>query len=318
MGKNNREYKSIFVCLTSYQYIISDIIAKGIFTDNNERSLIILKYVYGYKPTNNNYADYIIIPKSTIGKIKTIWYSFNPGWKLHFKQLYYFNDRDPITKNIAKYCNIKILIEEGLGTYFGVDGILPIGKTIKPDKAYVGFPNLYKKNHSKFCICNKLDYKSIFIKDNIEKYISYDINYPCVDVLFIGQSVDDKGIILNEELKLIKELSQDSSYSILIKPHPRDVNPIKYKINSNVLIIDRVNSILPIEVFAHKIQAKAIMTLYSSSAITLSTLYPEKTIILTYKIYNNSIQISKEIEQFAKLCNIKVPESIEELKKMII
>ena len=82
--------QTVFVCLTSYQYLIAELMAKTINRNTGLKSIIILKYIKGLSVENNEYADYMVIPKSILGKFITAWYAFFPfGW--NNKELVFFN-----------------------------------------------------------------------------------------------------------------------------------------------------------------------------------------------------------------------------------
>ena len=156
--------------------------AKENHRKNRTKATIILKYVSGVTPADTEYARYITIPKGRLGKLKTLWFSLRPVFWWYNRDLYFFNDRDPITKNIAKWCGKRILVEEGLGTYFATSGIDVIRSGILPDEAYVGYPELYQRTHQGKCKVNKIMYASLFSKDNIRSYVrdfSYRLLFGC-------------------------------------------------------------------------------------------------------------------------------------------
>lgn len=182
--------EAIYVCLTSFQYVVADLMARENHRKNRVKAIIILKYVSGVTPADTEYARYITISKGKLGKLKTLWFSLRPVFWWYNRDLYFFNDRDPITKNIAKWCGKRILVEEGLGTYFATSGIDVIGSGILPDEAYVGYPELYQRTHQGKCKVNKIMYASLFSKDNIRAYVrDFSYRFSC-DILLLGQTTD--------------------------------------------------------------------------------------------------------------------------------
>lgn len=316
----------IFVCLTSYQYILADLMAKEEYKNSGIKSIIILKYVNKVKPENNEYADYIIIPPGKLGKLKTLCYSILPrkNWKPN--ALYFFNDRDPITKNIAKQCTKKILVEEGIGTYFDFPDIKIIGTGIVPDIAYVGYPEIYRETHSPTTFIKKIDYNLLFSAKNIQPYIrNLDVNLSC-DILLLGQTTDSDPKYMEYENRFINEFSRKwPGKKMIIKPHPRNSKFLDYATSDDIKLIDEHLAYLPIEILIRSIQVKSIFSLCSSGCITLANICPSVHMILGCNMFNIGLgelagwdELIKNISVFAKYNkNIIFPQSIEELDKIL-
>ena len=116
------------------------------------------------KPKEKSYVKYLIIQKNFIGKIITGFFSYFAMCVFLLKKnisLYYFNDRDPISIGISKISKKTILIEEGMGTYYDAPSIPVIGKSIPPDIAYIGYPELYRKTHNDNTKLIKIIYKEL-------------------------------------------------------------------------------------------------------------------------------------------------------------
>lgn len=332
-----------FVCLTQYQYIVSDSLARRIYREHRVKSLIVLKYFCIERLKENDYAEYIVIPRGKYGKIysflfaKTILYKRSKIFDFINKNcavFSFFNDRDPITQRcseIARKCGCELLlIEEGLGTYCAIAPIKPIGTLIVPDKAMVGFLDLYRENHSDDVKLLRLNYSEIFSEENMELYVKKSkINNVLgtkyldkFNILFLGQSVENE-VYRSYELDFVKRIkAKYPGINILIKPHPRDNNSYRYLDNSaqeGVMLFPESLKGCPVESIIRIIKVNMVVSLFSSGGITLANIFPDINIIYIYDLYNalpgdpaDKIKVFKEY-----LNNIYIPSDFDDAIKII-
>ncbi len=313
-------YQKVFVCLTSYQYMIADLMAENFYKKSLCKSIIILKYISGIVPKDNEYAKYYIIKRNYIGRIISLWHSVKPyGW--NELDLYFFNDRDPISRNIAKRCKKKILVEEGLGTYFALPGMRIIGSIINADKVYVGYPELYKCNHRNIGILEKINYKELFEEKALEKFVGSSIRIEKrADIVFLGQASQRNDYLRVHENNILNMVGKSFPEKLIfVKPHPRDEFSSSYAVSNNVMLLEKHISVVPIEALIYQIKAKCIITMYSSAAVTIANMFSDLKIILTYKVEGLDIRnVTTMIETFANSStNIFIPDSMEEFEKLL-
>lgn len=327
-----------FVCLTQYQYIVSDSLARNIYREQKVKSLIVLKYfcIEGLK--DNDYAEYIVIPQGKYGKIfsllftKTILYKKSKIFDYISKgcaTFSFFNDRDPISQRCSKIarkygCEL-LLIEEGLGTYCAIAPIKPIGTLIVPDKAMVGFTNLYRENHNDEVELVSLNYSEIFSEENMGLYVKktkinnvFRTNHiDEFDILFLGQSVENEEY-RSYEMDFINRIkAKYPEINILIKPHPRDNNSYKYIDNSGqegVMIFPDILKGYPVESIIRMIKVNVVVSLFSSGGITLANIFPDINTIYIFDLYNTLPGDSaNKIKMFKKyLKNVYIPSSFDD------
>lgn len=322
----NQSNRSIFVCLTSYQYLLADLMAKEEYKKNGLKAVLILKYVNKINPRNNEYAEYIIIPGGKRGKFKTLWYSMRTARDWKQADLYFFNDREPITKNIAKCCDKKILVEEGIGTYFDLPGIKIIGTSIVPDVAYTAYPEIYRETHHSATLIRRIDYNLLFSAENIRPYIqNLNMDFSC-DILLLGQATDSDMEFINYENRFIAEFNRRwPDKTMVIKPHPRNSRVLDYAVNDHIKIIDENLAHLPVEILIRSIRVKAVFSIWSSGCITLANICPS-----TYMLFGCGLrdiglgeqagwdELIKNLLVFAKYNkNIVFLQSAEELERIL-
>lgn len=316
MGQSRQ---AIFVCMTSYQYIVADLMAKKKYRSDKVKSLIILKYISNINFKRNKYADYVVIPKRIAGRILTLWYSTRIGFDWGKSILYFFNDRDPISKNVARWCYKKVHVEEGFAAYFDDPGVKAIGEEIIPDVAYVGYPDLYKLMHSYDCVVKRFDYKSFFNRDDTDVYVTkFGQESFNVDLVLLGQAVTEELRSYDKAvLSIIRRIKPD--IKVIIKPHPRDLHPENYRLYGNVRIMDKQYSALPIEVLIHRINAKCLVTLFSSAVVTLSNMFRNMDIIMVYKTRGLELgEMASNMDYFTKYAqNIHIPSNDAEFEAVL-
>lgn len=316
--------------------MLSDLLAREIYEKTRQVSLIVLKYfeVPGLK--NKDYVFYKTIKRGMRGKIYSILYSKTIFhyifiidrmlWKRE-SALYVYNDRDPVSKKASETAEKQgaeiVLIEEGIGTYFSVGENKLIGTTINPDKALVGFPDLYMEEHSSETQVMKLNYRELFCENNMKCYSpKIDSSFVC-DLLILGQATSDAEEYRKLEIRVIKMIK--CSYpdmKIVIKPHPRDLSPEKYNNETkdySVKVLTERLARMPVESIVYSLGVKNIFSLFSSGGITLASMFGGVKVIYGIKIFDMDIgELKDKIEKFISyLDNLYFPNDEEELVKMI-
>ncbi|MCX4346338.1 MAG: polysialyltransferase family glycosyltransferase [Lachnospiraceae bacterium] len=314
-----RSKLNVFVCLTYPQYVIADIFAKEIYRNDGQGSLIILKYISMSKPKEKRYAKYLIIQKNFIGKIITGFFSYFAMCVFLLKKnisLYYFNDRDPISIGISKISKKTILIEEGMGTYYDAPSIPVIGKSIPPDIAYIGYPELYRKTHNDNTKLIKIIYKELYSELNMKSYFKQEGFHASGDLLILGQTTEDCQKLREYEINFINNLLERfPDKKIIIKPHPRDLHPEEYNRSCNCLIIESGISNKSIESIMYNIDCNNYFSLFSSAGITVANVFQNSRVIFGIGIYDIGFGVTcTQLINFTKyLNNIYFPDSIEDV-----
>lgn len=328
MENNHENIKYCFICLTAYQYFVSNAYAKNIYECKGEKSLIINKY-FDIDNINNEYSYIISIKKNAIGKIKVgLFAQISLFAKIKITSLFnkieavaYFNDRDPITQGIYKFAQKRkirtILIEEGIGTYFKACNPTLIGERCVPDFVIVAFPELYKKYHSAYGKISFLDYKKIFDYKNLQ-YKYFDLN---CDILFLGQVTPGNEELRNVELEFIAYLKKIyPKYTLLIKPHPRDEKYRNYITLKSEKLLPYEYFTLPSECIIGNAKIKIVASLFSSGCITLAKLFNQITVIYGFLLchIDEKYDLSSITEMNTYVENLYIPKCVEDLKKINI
>lgn len=329
--KNN-----VFICLTSYQYMLSDLLAREIYNKTRQVSLIVLKYFEVPELKNKDYAFYKTIKRGIWGKVYSILYSktifhyfliIDRMLRKRTSTLYVYNDRDPVSKKSAETAQKQgaeiVLIEEGIGTYFSAGKNKLIGTSIIPDKVLVGFPELYMEEHTSEIQIMKLNYRELFCETNMKCYSpKIGTSFIC-DFLILGQATSDAEEYRKLEIRVIKMIK--CSYpdmKIVIKPHPRDLSPEKYNNevkDYSIKVLTEELARMPVESIVYSLGVKNIFSLFSSGGITLASMFGDVRVIYGIKIFDMDIgELKEKIEKFISyLDNLYFPKDEEELVKIV-
>lgn len=327
-----------FVCVTSYQFLLSSVFARELFDRYGVRSYIVTKYVAipdDQLRDVSRYSDVMVIPGSFRGKCKGFLLSRLGLLKLtacgkriisHRANLAFFNDRDPLTQSCYRLIKANggkaILIEEGIGTYCGGNEKLKaIGLTLCPDVAIVGYPELYLKTHPGNTRVAKLDYPVFYYENTRQNREELPLSASCEEVpivLFLGQAFDSETRMVEYDIVAkVAKAFRDSL--ILVKPHPRDTEHEQYcqLFNSynNIVVITGGNALLPVEELVRQYSIASAVSLFSSGCLTLANIYPGLQAYMAYKVMKGShVQDLDRIVDFAEYCdNLHIVDSVEDL-----
>lgn len=325
-----------FICLTTYQYMVADIIAKTIYEKEKKKSLIVLKYFQIPELRNSCYAEYLCIPRNISGKVYYFFFIKTPFYRL-FKMsrflsgsgstLAFFNDRDPITMKCAgitrKYRNQILLIEEGIGTYFSLGSLKPIGEKIVPDRALVGFPEIYGETHSDEAKVIKLRYAEFFSEEHLKAYMKKIPHRIQADILLLGQGVPGNEFARECEIDLIGRIRKDfPDIKVMIKPHPRDESPDRYLESdgrAGISVLKGELAACPVESLIFSMDVKFIFSLDSSGGITLANMFSSLTVLFGLRLYPLQEQtlVEEKLRFREYMDNIFFPRNFQEVKELI-
>lgn len=325
-----------FICLTTYQYMVADIIAKKIYEKEKKKSLLVLKYFQIPELRNSCYAEYLCIPKNISGKLYYFFFIKTPFYRL-FKMsrflsgfgatLAFFNDRDPITMKCAgitrKYRNQILLIEEGIGTYFGLWPLKPIGEEIIPDRALVGFPEIYRQTHRDETRVIKLKYVDFFNEEYLKSYMKKIPRKIQADILLLGQGVPGNEFARECEIDLIGRIRNDfPDIKVMIKPHPRDESPDRYlesNSHAGISVLKGELAACPVESLIFSMDVKFIFSLDSSGGITLANMFNSLTVLFGLRLYplQEQTQVEEKLKFQEYMDNIFFPRDFMEVKEII-
>lgn len=107
-----------------------------------------------------------------------------------------------------KYRNQIFLIEEGIGTYFSLGSLKPIGEKIVPDRALVGFPEIYGETHSDEAKVIKLRYAEFFNEEHLKAYMKKSLTEYRRIFYYLGGEFREMNLPENVRLTLSGELGR--------------------------------------------------------------------------------------------------------------
>lgn len=329
-------YNYCFVCVSHYQHMLSVIYAEELHTRRGSQSLIIDKYCYGQDNKHVNFGSILLFKKNFFTKMFLAVSMIMPRLLVMSKikkaivnvdAVVYFNDRDPLTQFVCKCISSmgskKILMEEGLSTYFFTDNKQKlIGTICKPDIAIVGYPALYSKYHKDLAIILKLEYKAVFSVVNVAKFCINAEMQSSYELLFLGQATPDSEALRAKELNVLNWIIQKyPNIRILVKPHPRDIHPSRYSsilLQRNVTVLDKKMQSYPIEILVYNIALKIVMSLYSSGCVTLANMFPQLNVIYVFEMVALCSPNFNKIKELCEyIANLNIPNDFQELSEVL-
>lgn len=293
---------NIFVALTPLHFYFSYIIAQKLYSENGEKSLIIVKGNYNFKKKSNlAYIDikYIKNEKFFEKVLCSLKYKYlftlTEFYRMLKKEVHLFtyNFNDPITKNMLRYASDSAeitYVEEGIGSW----NYAPKDRLV-PERVYsvwIGEPEIFKKNHAYFQgEIKELDYRYVFTKERSDKFyelMNEHVKLPNCDYLYLGFPAGEM-MPYEDETRILKSVITNipDSKLVYIKKHPRD-NRKKYceleEEFGNVKVLDASIREIPIECLVWTCSIKCVISIISSSGFYLPRIKEDIKAIMLYRL----------------------------------
>jgi len=330
---------NLFVCLTTLHAYFSFVEAHRLYQSMGECSLLILKGNYSFEVCETKYMHVRYVRNTT--KLNKLFYwicykhlfrytQYNRIVNNRCKRVYYFNNNDPLTKNIIKAmpsdCEL-IYMEEGMGSWNAKWDDLYFPE--REMSVMVGKPEIFRLNFPSFKgEIRKLNYDFYFSDIYLNKFwknCCCDIETIDIDIIYLG-TVDQKNKEKKQVLKQIYEIAECCNYDtkIYIKPHPRDKSNRYSKLcemDDRFKIMSPELNEMPVECIASRSKVKLVVSEFSSGGFYIPIVSTNTSSIFLCNMDTNKEHYEKiGIENF-KNCleegKYYFPQNIDELKAII-